>query len=188
VSVGRPEKVCPVCDRSDVEFGPNRARRDGLQAQCRECLNRIQRVSRRRPAERARCRAQRVRQQGVLRDFVRNYLLAHPCVDCGEADLRLLEFDHVRGEKRAAVTSMVNWGFSLAMVEAEVEKCAVRCVRCHRLRHRGQPPPLMNRGRVSAPIAVGSTLAVARTGNRTATVLLPPTSPWAVEAIVTVSE
>ena len=65
-----------------------------------------------------------------------NYLLEHPCVDCGLDDPRILEFDHVRGEKSHGVARMVTGStFSWKRIEAEIAKCEVRCANCHRLRH-----------------------------------------------------
>jgi len=64
-----------------------------------------------------------------------DYLLAHPCVDCGERDPVVLDFDHVsRDEKRDAVTFLARSGSPWATVMAEVRKCQVRCANCHRRR------------------------------------------------------
>lgn len=63
--------------------------------------------------------------------WIFDYLREHPCVDCGEADPVVLEFDHVRGEKFATIARMAQ-GFSLAKVRAEIAKCDVRCANCHR--------------------------------------------------------
>lgn len=60
------------------------------------------------------------------------YLLSHPCVDCGESDPVVLEFDHVRGDKRGIIVDMVNDGHSWGSIEAEIAKCEVRCANCHR--------------------------------------------------------
>lgn len=65
---------------------------------------------------------------------VKEYVKTHPCIDCGEAESSLLEFDHVRGEKKAAVVDLVNRPCSLQTILAEIDKCEVRCVRCHRLK------------------------------------------------------
>jgi hypothetical protein len=53
------------------------------------------------------------------------------CVDCGTSDIRVLEFDHVRGTKVASVGSMVRRGHALAAIRAEIAKCDVRCRNCH---------------------------------------------------------
>lgn len=68
------------------------------------------------------------------KDFVRDHLMSHPCVDCGEADIVVLDFDHVRGEKVNNVANMVNQGHSLESLKEEIAKCEVRCANDHRRR------------------------------------------------------
>jgi len=66
------------------------------------------------------------------REWVDNYLRAHPCVDCGESDIVVLQFDHRDpAEKEGAVLHMT----SIKRMESEVAKCDVRCAHCHIRRH-----------------------------------------------------
>lgn len=64
------------------------------------------------------------------------YLLEHPCADCGEPDPIVLEFDHIRDKVRNVSAMRTN---SWARLAAEIEKCEVVCANCHRRRtaHRG---------------------------------------------------
>ena len=62
-----------------------------------------------------------------------SYLAQHPCVDCGETDPVVLEFDHL-GDKLYDIGYMVTAGFSWAAIELEIQKCQVRCANCHRRR------------------------------------------------------
>ena len=59
------------------------------------------------------------------------FKIDHPCVDCGESDPIVLEFDHLR-DKRWNVSEMITGTFPWATIEAELEKCVVRCANCHR--------------------------------------------------------
>jgi hypothetical protein len=69
-----------------------------------------------------------------IRAFLVAYLVGHPCVDCGESDPVVLEFDHVRGTKVAAISSFVRNMASMNRILAEIAKCDVRCANCHRRR------------------------------------------------------
>jgi len=64
--------------------------------------------------------------------FVIDYLKEHPCIDCGEKDPRVLEFDHVRGAKFKAISRMISDCCSIESVSEEILKCEVRCANCHR--------------------------------------------------------
>ena len=66
------------------------------------------------------------------RDYIEAYLLAHPCVDCGETDPVVLEFDHVRGAKKREVTAMGWRRCAIKTIQAEIDKCEVRCANCHK--------------------------------------------------------
>jgi hypothetical protein len=62
-----------------------------------------------------------------------DFLLAHACVDCGETNPIVLEFDHLDSTtKLGHVGSLARAGYSWSTVLAELEKCEVRCANCHR--------------------------------------------------------
>jgi len=65
--------------------------------------------------------------------YVKEYLEGKECVDCGNSDIRVLEFDHVRGEKLYHVSYMVTKAYKLDLVKQEIEKCEIRCCNCHRI-------------------------------------------------------
>lgn len=72
------------------------------------------------------------REDGLL--LLHEFLRSHPCVDCGQTDIVLLEFDHIDpATKTMPVGTMVGhrpW----STVLAEIQKCVVRCANCHRRR------------------------------------------------------
>lgn len=81
--------------------------------------------------------------------FVLDHLRTNHCVDCGEGDPLILDFDHVR-RKRHGVADLVWSEHSLASIRQEIAECEVRCANCHRrrtsrvrqdLRHHAFSPP-----------------------------------------------
>lgn len=127
-----------------TEF-PRRGRdSDRLQTWCKTCFARYkaERHQRNHTREMLRISANTARTRADSRSRIRAYLLEHGCVDCGERDVVVLEFDHVRGQKRMEVSKMVADGYPWAAIDAEIAKCEVRCANCHRkiteLRRRAQ--------------------------------------------------
>jgi hypothetical protein len=111
-----------------AEFNRSPKNRDGLHSYCRSC----QRAHYLENGERHRAnvRATSRRRRAALRDLVRSQL-GTGCVDCGNLDIRVLEFDHVRGVKLGNISDLVRRGRSAASIEAEMAKCEVRCSNCH---------------------------------------------------------
>jgi transposase-like protein len=120
-----------------VSAGAPRSAIDAEMACCEVvCAN----CHKRRTARRARWR--RADPQSATRPYAtpsiaRNFAHLHailsrsPCVDCGERDPLVLEFDHLR-DKRDDVTRLAWHCCSLATIDAEIEKCEIRCANCHR--------------------------------------------------------
>lgn len=76
----------------------------------------------------------RVKIKVANRANIVRYLLSHPCVDCGETDLRVLEFDHVAGKKVCSIGKMLTDTVLWSGILNEINKCVVRCANCHRKR------------------------------------------------------
>ena len=65
------------------------------------------------------------------RQAILEYLSGKSCTDCGEADPVVLEFDHVRGDKRYDISRLL-WIATWPAIVRELGKCVVRCANCHR--------------------------------------------------------
>ncbi len=130
------EKVCTTCKQSRTltEFNRRRRSNDGLQSICRSCDNVRAReyYANNRAAHVRVIMARKAAQRIAALDALGTYLLAHPCVDCGESDIRVLDFDHRESDqKHAEVMKLAQDGYSIAKIMAEIAKCDVRCRNCH---------------------------------------------------------
>ncbi len=66
-------------------------------------------------------------------NYIQQYLLKNPCVDCGESDVVVLEFDHTgKLPKFKAISSLIRSRYPLEKIKEEISKCEVRCANCHR--------------------------------------------------------
>lgn len=116
-------KTCTKCSESrpEEEFPFRNRDRGTRNSWCKSCMNT-------RSAEK----------YLANRIFLAKYLASHPCVDCGESDPLVLEFDHVqlRGSGDRTVGSLTN--VSKNRMLEEIAKCEVRCANCHTRRTRIQ--------------------------------------------------
>lgn len=128
-------KICSKCKQSkdDSEFY---RRPDGrLLSHCKTCQNKYTRNHYENNKDQYLDRNDRKKDD--LSYLVMKYLVEHSCVDCGESDPLVLDFDHVRGEKEKEVTTLRRYG-SLERIQEEISKCEIRCANCHRKRHAGE--------------------------------------------------
>jgi hypothetical protein len=128
-------KKCVTCHETKPldDFNVRRASSDGRQPRCRQCWRDYYLQNTERVREAVGRRIERV--QAAHRSRLAEHLAAHPCIDCGESDIRVLDFDHRDGvDKRADVARMVGASMSWPRIEQEIAKCDVRCANCHRKR------------------------------------------------------
>ena len=61
------------------------------------------------------------------------FLSLKSCIDCGEKDPIVLEFDHKDPRNKfKPVSKMFSGHYSWKSVMAEIDKCEIRCANCHR--------------------------------------------------------
>lgn len=114
-------KKCPSCkqDKDIDQFHPSKRWKDGRYPYCKKC-DLDKRDSK--------------RHQTKLK--VLDYLKTHPCIDCGNSNPVVLEFDH-REKKRSrkhAISTMLNDRASWSKIEQEIANCDIRCANCHRIK------------------------------------------------------
>lgn len=70
--------------------------------------------------------------------FIWKYLLNNPCIDCGEKNPIVLEFDHRDRSDKINSISAMSGNASIKNLVTEIAKCDVRCCNCHRIRTANQ--------------------------------------------------
>ena len=124
-------KQCARCrERKPIEEFPVRSVESGpRQSWCRDCLRayRAEHYQQYREAYLRKNHAHSAR----LRELVRADLSSHPCVDCGESDPVVLQFDHVRGTEVGHISDMIRQGVSVGRLLVEIGKRQVRRANCH---------------------------------------------------------
>jgi len=87
-------------------------------------------VNRQRYIDQAAAQKKKLRRERTA--YLLEYFEAHPCVDCGERDPVVLEFDHLR-DKLFDVTQGLDFRSWQSILD-EMAKCEVVCANCHRRR------------------------------------------------------
>lgn len=127
-------KVCTKCkvDKDADDFAWKNKSEGKKSSWCKECFRASYRERyANSPSEKERVMAKARDNREKNRVRLIEYLSKNPCVDCGESDPIVLEFDHkemlrVRGKR---VSSYLDRSWKRVL--EEIEKCDVRCANCH---------------------------------------------------------
>jgi hypothetical protein len=131
-------KLCPGCgatrERSEFNLNDRTGRR---QPYCRVCSRRYGREHYQRNVAYYTAKARK--RNKAVHDENRKQMMAyfrdHRCVDCGESDPVVLQFDHVdRSVKRLEIGRLLQNRLSWSAILAEIARCEVRCANCHQRR------------------------------------------------------
>lgn len=133
------KKICTKCklEKEKEEFNKNKTRKDGLQNICKLCSQEKSKKFYKENVEYQRIRIykQKKDRKKESRKNVNDYLLCHPCIDCGNDNIIVLEFDHREPDKKhKAISEMLASGYSWIKIFKEIKKCDVRCANCHRIK------------------------------------------------------
>ena len=132
-----PLRMCTGCGvmRRETEYSVKNKTTGRRSRRCLACIAAASRDHYRLNRESYLARARsRTRWLNPKRAYRLAYLATHPCVDCGETDPLLLEFDHRDTKTKVNDVSLLIWDRKWDDVSVEIAKCDVRCVRCHRRR------------------------------------------------------
>jgi hypothetical protein len=132
-------KICTKCGFDypaplEDHFSKKRTTKDGFQERCKKCdsEHHKQHYKKRTNYYKEKANRHKIEYRQRNLQFIVEYFKTHPCVDCGESDFVVLEFDHVKGQKLNNVSNMIGTGAPLDDLKQEIEKCEVRCANCHR--------------------------------------------------------
>lgn len=120
-------KICSVCKQSKELAHFNKKGSD-----CKLChrtrMNLHYKNNKQYYIDKAKIRDTKTRNDN--RQKLIDYLLEHPCLDCYNTDVEVLQFDHVDPSmKTYNISSILTRPWST--VEKEIIKCEVRCANCH---------------------------------------------------------
>ena len=136
-------KRCSKCKKLKLKkrFSKNKSKKDGFQVKCKRCTNSYHRdvwYPRNKKKHIGRVKRNKFKTRQLNYKKVVDEYFIKGCFDCGEADIRVLEFDHVRGTKKRVgkrsdgVSALVRGGYSWLTIKKEIDKCEVRCRNCHK--------------------------------------------------------
>lgn len=127
-------RTCKQCGYvgSDENFVTRRikGRRDYKLNRCNECEKARNRARMATSHMRKKLAEAKVRRRAANAQRIYEYQLEHPCVDCGESDPLVLQFDHVREKKSYMISDGLN-SYCWESLLKEIAKCDVRCANCH---------------------------------------------------------
>ncbi|MEI8270573.1 MAG: hypothetical protein WCG45_04330 [bacterium] len=130
-------KKCPKCKKEKLinEFNFKNKSKGLRHSECKECTRLFVKnhYNNNKGYYLDKTQKRNTKLMSEILNYVQQYLLKNPCVDCGESDVVVLEFDHIgKVPKFKAVSSLIRGRYPLEKIIEEIGKCEVRCANCHR--------------------------------------------------------
>jgi len=85
--------------------------------------------------QKARVKIQKAKRTREIQIFLCEYLSTNPCGECGQKDIRCLDFHHIRGEKSFGLFDAPHKQIAQQRILDEINKCEVLCRNCHHIFH-----------------------------------------------------
>lgn len=130
-------KKCTRCDKnlSLDKFKIMNKRTGKISSMCCECKKEYDREywEKNKVAKGKLKNEQQKKNRIVKRKYILDFLKKTKCVDCGNSDYRVLEFDH-RNRKTKSFNLADATQYSIERIQLEISKCDVVCGNCHTIR------------------------------------------------------
>lgn len=129
-------KTCNKCsqEKSLDDFRWRNKDRGIKQSYCAECRKVMDRERFKTPDRRKKIYETKKRLQESKKDLVWSFLVGASCVDCGNDNPVVLEFDHIESNKYMEISLMMRNLHADSSIIEEIEKCEIVCANCHRIR------------------------------------------------------
>lgn len=130
-------KTCSTCKetKDESEFSFKNKEKNTRSSRCKTCHTEYvkQHYSDNKKVYKSRARKSLKEHRLNIRQMILEYLSDKSCVDCGNSDPRVLDFDHINPKtKHKDVSKMFDSSWETIL--KEIRKCEVRCANCHRIR------------------------------------------------------
>jgi hypothetical protein len=124
--------ICPKCKKNKQRrsFSRNITTKSGLQVNCKDCFSAYHRRRRVEDPDLYKKSSNRVLSISLVKKVL-SFFDRKSCVDCGESNPLVLQFDHIRGTKNFSIANALVQRYSWETILSEIEKCDIRCANCH---------------------------------------------------------
>lgn len=132
-------RICKKCQidkcLSEYHTRKDKPANGGYRYICKVCACERSKQSYQDNKEKAKARCAIAAKARILerRKFTHDYFSNNSCVQCGESDPVVLEFDHIDPSTKSYTVSQMVWSnCAMKKLKHEIAKCQVLCANCHR--------------------------------------------------------
>jgi len=131
-------KICLKCEKEKPlsEFTKKAKNRDGYNTRCKLCTRETVRKHYKNNVDyyvKKAAKNKKINLEANKHKLL-DYFSSQTCVDCGEDNPLVLQFDHADPKEKKHNVSMMLETYTWNTILSEIDKCSVRCANCHLIR------------------------------------------------------